>query len=115
MDFLDYLAVRNDSVFLRFTPSDIVANSARGLEAWESYKGHKRGQNQRLSDLKLRQAGSKLVSRSVVRGKLRVEGNKFGEQRCVCVGGQAARARIGVLINKIRENQELKKTKDSMD
>lgn len=92
-----------------------MANSATGLEAWEGYKGRKRGQDQRLSDLKLRQDGNKLVSRSVVRGKLRVEGNKFGEQRCVCVGGQAARARNGVLIEKIRENQELEKTKDSLD
>lgn len=44
IDFLDFLAVRNDSrVLLCYTPLDTVANSDTGLEAWEAYKGREGG------------------------------------------------------------------------
>lgn len=47
-------------------------------------------------DLNLSQEGTEVVSGSVVRGKSREESNKYGQQRTVCVEGQAARARISV-------------------
>ena len=77
-----------------------MANSATGLQAWEGYERHKAGQYQRLSDMMLTQEGSELVSGSVVRGILREETNKYREQRCVCLAGQAARARISIIIKR---------------
>lgn len=76
MDLLHLRVVRNDSeFFLYFTPSDTVANSATGLEAWEGYEGHRAGRAESKTLRSEAQPGGK---RNCVRvcGQRKVEGRK---------------------------------------